>query len=97
VLHRDVNGDGVIAGTRETVTWKLDAAGVLRRDAGGGAQPIINGARALAFLYFDADGGPAATPAAVRSVRVTLTTEAHGMPTAGIFTTLSTQVRLRNR
>ena len=96
VLHRDWNGDGVIAGPRETVTWKLDGT-ILRRDAGGGAQPIINGALELAFAYFDADGAPTSSPADVRSVRVTLTTGAFGVPGTGVRTTLSTQVRLRNR
>jgi len=96
VLHRDYNGDGVIAGPRETVTWRLDGT-TLRRDAGGGAQPIINGARALAFEYFDGDGAPTSSPADVRSVRVTLTTGALGVDGSGARTTLSTQVRLRNR
>ncbi len=95
-LHRDWNADGVIAGSRETVTWFLDGT-ILRRDAGGGAQPIINGARALVFAYFDADGAPTTTPAAVRSVRITLTTEAFGANGTGPTTTVSTQVRLRNR
>jgi hypothetical protein len=90
VLHRDWDGDGVIAGPRETVAWTLDGT-TLRRNAGGGAQPIVNGARALAFTYFDAAGEPATEPDAVRSVRVTLTT---GTATP---TTVTTHVRLRNR
>ena len=96
VLHRDIDGDNAIADPRETVTWRLDGT-ILRRDAGGGAQPIINGAQALAFEYFDGDDAPTASPADVRSVRVTLTTGAFGVPGTGVRTTLSTQVRLRNR
>jgi hypothetical protein len=97
VLHRDWNGDGVIAaGASETVTWFLDGT-ILRRNAGGGAQPIVNGARALAFAYFDAGGSPAPTPADVRSVRITLTTGAAGAAGTDVTTTVSTQVRLRNR
>ena len=90
VLHRDWDGDGVIAGPSETVTWLLDGT-TLRRNAGGGAQPIVNGARALAFAYFDAAGEPTTAPEDVRSVRVTLTT---GTTTR---TTVTTQIRLRNR
>ena len=90
VLHRDWDGDGVIAGPRETVTWLLDGT-TLRRNAGGGAQPIINGARALAFAYFDAAGEVTASADDVRSVRVTLTTG------ATTRTTVTTQIRLRNR
>lgn len=96
VLHRDWNGDGVIAGPRETVRWFLDGK-ILRRDAGGGAQPIVNSGRALAFAYFDAEGAPATTPADVRSVRITFTTEAIGATGTGATTTVTTQVRLRNR
>jgi hypothetical protein len=96
VLHRDENGDGVIAGPRETITWKLDDS-ILRRDAGGGAQPIATGAHALAFAYFDADGAPTTTPGRVRSVHVTLTTEGVGPRGALLRTTVSTHVRLRNR
>jgi hypothetical protein len=96
VLHRDWNGDGVVAGPRETVIWFLDGI-ILRRDAGGGAQPIVTGARALGFEYFDEDGAPTGAPARVRSVRITLTTGAIGTATSGPTTTVSTLVRLRNR
>jgi type II secretory pathway component PulJ len=96
VLHRDWNADGVIAGPRETVTWFLDGT-VLRRDAGGGAQPIVNGAHALAFEYFDGDGAATTVPADVRSVRITLTTGSVSARGAAPPTTVSTQVRLRNR
>jgi type II secretory pathway component PulJ len=97
VFHRDENQDGVIAGTRETITWKL-AGDVLRRDAGGGAQPIIDGARALSLSYVDADGEPTTDPAAVRTVRITLTAAPVGAGAAtGVTTTVSTQVRSRNR
>lgn len=96
VLHRDWNGDGVIAGPRETVTWTLDGT-ILRRDAGGGAQPIVNGARALSFRYFDGDGEPTTTPSDVRSVDVTLTTEPFGTHASSVSTTVTTRVRLRNR
>lgn len=95
VLHRDWNGDGVIAGPRETVTWTLDRT-ILRRDAGGGAQPIVNGARALDFAYFDGDGARTTVATDVRSVVVTLTTAAPGGGDAPP-TTVSTRIRLRNR
>jgi hypothetical protein len=90
VLHRDWDGDGEIAGTRDTVTWFLDGS-TLRRNAGGGAQPIVDGARALAFAYFDAAGEPTVSPDDVRGVRVTLTTGTTAR------TTVTTHVRLRNR
>jgi type II secretory pathway component PulJ len=99
VLQQDLNGDGVIAGNGETVTWLL-RDGVLRRNAGGGAQPIINGVRDLSFTYLDAAGAPAVSPAAIRVVGISLTTEpdhAHSRLAATAPHTVITQVRLRNR
>jgi type II secretory pathway component PulJ len=95
VVHFDLNGDGVIAGNPETVTWRL-GGGVLRRDAGGGAQPVIDGVRELELTYFDATGAPTAHPDAVRSVAIRLTTEPDN-PARPARTTFSTRVRLRNR
>ena len=99
VVHFDLNGDGVIAGNPETVTWRL-SGGVLRRDAGGGAQPVIDGVRDLELSYFDAAGAPTMNPDAVRSVAIRLTTEPENFapdPARPARTTFSTRVRLRNR
>ena len=96
VLQHDLDGDGAIATAGERVTWRL-AGSILRRDAGGGAQPIVNGVRALALSYFDAHGVVTAVPRDVRSIAVTLTT-APDVGTADAATaTVSTRVRLRNR
>ena len=99
VLHADVNRDGVIAGNGETITWRLGGR-VLRRDAGGGAQPVIDGVRDLEFTYFDAAGSPTSRPEAVRSVAIRLTTEPDhpaADPARPTSTTLTMRVRLRNR
>jgi hypothetical protein len=79
------------------VTWRL-AGAILRRDAGGGAQPIVNGVSALALAYFDAAGAPTTTPAAVRSVEIRLTTRPeHAVAGPTVATVMVTLVRLRNR
>jgi len=98
VLHLDLDSDGDVADRGETVTWRL-AASVLRRDAGGGAQPIIDGVRDFTLAYRDERGAPTAEPAAVRSVRISLTAGADGAPGAArlLATTVVTEVRLRNR
>jgi type II secretory pathway component PulJ len=96
VLQQDLDGDGAIAASGERVTWRL-AGSILRRDAGGGAQPIVNGVRALQLRYLDAVGTPTMTPADVRSIAVMLTTEPEGGGSGPVTATLSTQVRLRNR
>ena len=99
VVHVDKNQDGVIAVAGETIVWRLDKD-ILRRDSGGGGQPVINGVRALAFAYFDRAGAPTADPAAIHTVRVTLSTgadHARSPAGAGLGATLTTEVRLRNR
>jgi Tfp pilus assembly protein PilW len=97
VIQHDLDGDGVASGRGETVTWQL-SAGVLRRNAGAGAQPIVNGVRALAFSYLDSESRPTTIPAAVRTVVVSLTTEPEHPGAGGAtITKLTTEVRLRNR
>ncbi len=96
VLQQDLDGDGAIAASGERVTWRL-AGSILRRDAGGGAQPIVNGVRTLELRYLDADGEVTADASAVRSVVVALTTAPDGAAAAGPSATVSTRIRLRNR
>jgi Tfp pilus assembly protein PilW len=97
VIQHDLDGDGVVAARGETITW-LVSAGVLRRDAGAGAQPIVNGVRALGFTYLDHDGRPTSRPEAVRTVSIRLEIEPEHPGARGTTrTTLTTEVRLRNR
>jgi len=100
VLQQDLDGDGIIFANGERVRWRL-AGAILRRDAGGGAQPIVNGVRALTLTYFDAAGAPTTTPAAVRAVEIVLVTRPDSsVPGAAASTAsivLTTGVRLRNR
>jgi type II secretory pathway component PulJ len=97
-LQLDRDGDGRAASVNETITWRL-AGDVLRRDAGGGGQPVINGVRTLALAYFDERGAPTAEPGAVRRVRITLATRPDHAPTretrdlGAVFTT---EVHVRN-
>lgn len=93
VFQRDFNGNGVIDPTRERVTYVLRAGeSTLRRDAGGGAQPVINGVRAFGLIYLDREGAETADPAAVIAVRVRLEVGDDG---AGVL--METQATLRNR
>jgi type II secretory pathway component PulJ len=98
VLQTDLDGDGVIAARGETIVW-LVRDGVLRRDAGGGAQPITDGVRRLALQYLDTAGVVTAIPGAVRTVVIALATEAvyARSPAGEAGAVYRTQVRLRNR
>lgn len=99
VLQVDRDGDAAATGVTEAITWRL-AGDILRRDAGGGAQPVINGVRAFTLAYFDAAGAPTTDPAAVHRVAITLVTRAdhatspRARDLGPVFTT---DVHLRNR
>jgi hypothetical protein len=99
VLHVDRDGDGLVTGPGETITWRL-AGEVLRRDAGGGAQPVANGVRALGLTYLDGAGLPTTDPLAVRRILISLGIRPDHAPahsTRGLGATLTTEVTLRNR
>jgi type IV pilus assembly protein PilW len=93
VFQRDFNGNGLVDATRERVTYVLRAGeSILRRDAGGGAQPVINDVRAFRLTYLDRDGRETLDPAAVIAVRARLEVGAGG---AGVA--MEAQATLRNR
>ena len=92
VFQRDLNGNGVIDPTHERVTYLLrPGESTLRRDAGGGAQPIAEGVRRFALTYFDARGAPTSAPAQIASIRIELET---GRPVPQSI--MASQVMLRN-
>jgi len=91
-FQRDLNGNGIVDATRERVTFVLrPRESVLRRDAGGGAQPIINGVRRFALSYFDRAGRPVSDPASVTLVRIHLEVGPMGSVAA-----MQTDVSIRN-
>ncbi len=99
VIESDLDDDGTTADRGEVITWHLDGS-ILRRNAGGGAQPIANGVRALEMRYFDAAGRATALPVEVRAVEVSLVVGPDGPESSlarGVATRITTRVRLRNR
>lgn len=92
VIHRDLNGNGLIDPTRERITYLLRSGETtLRRDAGGGAQPLAEGVRRFKLDYLDKGGAPTADRARIASVRIEI--EAGR---AGPEATMATLVTLRN-
>ena len=92
VFQRDLNGNGLIDPTRERVTYLLrPGETTLRRDAGGGAQPLAENVRRFSLSYLDSVGVPTADPERIASVRIEI--EAGR---AGPEATMATQVTLRN-
>jgi prepilin-type N-terminal cleavage/methylation domain-containing protein len=91
-FQRDLNGNGVVDPTRERVTFLLrPGESTLRRDAGGGAQPIIDGVRRFRLSYLDREGLPVTDPSRVALVRIHLEVGLTG-PVAA----MQTDVWLRN-
>ena len=92
VFQRDLNGNGVVDPTRERVTYLLRAGEtILRRDAGGGAQPVVEGVRGFGLTYLDRAGAATTDPAAVTAVRIRLEI---GGADGGVV--METQATLRN-
>ena len=94
-LHQDLNGDGLLTLSAETVTWRLNDT-TLRRAAGGGAQPVLEGVEHFALTYFDSADAVTTSPAAVRSVGITLSVRSRRAAAAATFV-IATRVRIRNR
>jgi type IV pilus assembly protein PilW len=93
VLQSDLNGNGVVDPTRERVTFVVRGGeNILRRDAGGGAQPIIDGVRRLTLTYFDRAGAPTTDAGAVAAIRIALEVGSKGPGTL-----METTVSIRNR
>lgn len=93
VFQRDFNGNGLVDATRERVTYVLRAGeSILRRDAGGGAQPMVSHVRVFALTYLDREGRETMDPAAVIAVRVRLEVGPEGAAVS-----MGTQATLRNR
>ena len=92
VFQRDLNANGLIDPTRERVTYLLrPKETTLRRDAGGGAQPLAENVRRFALSYLDSSGAPTADPARIASIRMEI--EAGRIETEA---TMATLVTLRN-
>ena len=99
VLVSDLDADRDSDANGEQITWQL-VGSVLRRSAGGGAQPVANGVRALTVRYLDRAGQATSDPAAVRMLEVTVLTGPDGAESSlalGVGSRFSTRVRLRNR
>jgi type IV pilus assembly protein PilW len=91
-FQRDLNGNGVVDATRERVSFLVrPGESILRRDAGGGAQPIIDGVRRFRLSYFDRGGAQTSDPAEVASVRIELTVGVTGPGAA-----MESEVAIRN-
>jgi type IV pilus assembly protein PilW len=78
-FQRDLNANGVIDPTRERVSFLLRGT-VLRRDAGGGAQPLVENVRAFHLRYLDRGGVETTDLGRIRAIRIRLEVGDLGRP-----------------
>ena len=99
VLASDIDDDGTTSARGELITWQL-VGSILRRNAGGGAQPVINGVKAFELRYLDDAGWPTTALLDIRAIDVLLVTTPDGPGSSlarGVASQVTTRVRLRNR
>ncbi len=99
-IQKDLNGNGVIDGPGERITYLLRSS-TLRRNAGAGAQPVIEGVGSLTFTYLDVDGVPTTEPDRICAVKIALVVRPTPLwrtpVSSALAVTMATQIRLRNR
>src|SRR2546428_6402942 len=66
-IQHDLNGDGLIRGAGETITYLLRGT-TLRRGAGGGAAPLLDGVSEVCLTHLVVGPPPPAAPHASPSI-----------------------------
>ena len=75
IIAADHNGDGDLSDSNERVVYFHDPARrVLRRDTGGGGQPLAEDVQAFTVEYLDAAGNATTATTAIRQLRISVTT-----------------------
>ncbi len=74
VIAADRNGDGDLGDANERVVYFHDSDGLkLRRDTGGGGQPLAEDIEGFAVEYLDAAGNATTVAARIRQLRISIT------------------------
>lgn len=72
-INTDLNGNGVLADPHEAIRYSHDQATLtLRRDTGGGRQPLAEHIEAFSIQYFDHNGTPTIESKHIRQVELTI-------------------------
>ncbi len=74
VIAADRNGDGDLGDANERIVYFHDSDGLkLRRDTGGGGQPLAEDIEGFAVKYLDAAGNTTTVAARIRQLRISVT------------------------
>lgn len=74
IIAADHNGDGDVSDANERVAYSHDAGRMrLRRDTGGGGQPVAEDVQDFTVEHLDAAGNATTVAAEIRRVRITVT------------------------
>ena len=75
IIAADHNGDGDLSDANERIVYFHDPARlVLRRDTGGGGQPLAEDVQGFTVEYLDAAGNTTTVTTAIRQLRISVTT-----------------------
>lgn len=73
-INGDLNGNGVPTDSNESIVYSHDSETLtLRRNTGGGRQPVGENIEAFSVKYFDGEGNPATASETIRQVEVSIT------------------------
>ena len=74
IIAADHNGDGDLSDSNERVVYSHDPAQLkLKRDTGGGGQPVAEEVQDFTVEHLDAAGNPTTVAADIRRIRITVT------------------------
>ena len=73
-IYADLYGNENTGDPNEDIAYTYDAANLqIDRNTGSGDQPFAENIQSFTFEYFDSDGNPTTTTAAVRQIKITIT------------------------
>ena len=75
-IRADLDGDGNTTGPDEHLIYAYDSAHKqITRDAGNGAQPLVDNIRAFTFQYLDSAGSATTVSSAIRQLQISITAQ----------------------
>jgi type IV pilus assembly protein PilW len=75
-IRADLNGNGTTSDANEHLLYAYDEPNKrITRDAGGGAQPLVENIQTFTFQYLDSAGNPTTLSSAIRQLQISITAQ----------------------